>query len=42
MTLCTFSPKTSPRDPPLTVKSWLKTQTLRSSIVPIPTTTPSV
>ena len=31
-----FSPITSPSEPPKTVKSWLKTQTWRPSIVPCP------
>ena len=34
MTLTIFSPKTSPSEPPKTVKSWAKTQTGRPSIVP--------
>ena len=34
MTLTIFSPKTSPSDPPKTVKSWAKTQTGRPSTVP--------
>ena len=42
MTLWIFSAKTSPRAPPNTVKSWLKMQTRRPSIVPKPVTTPSV
>ena len=42
MILWTFSPKTSPSDPPLTVKSWLKMHTLRPSMVPKPVMTPSV
>ncbi len=37
-----FSAKTSPSEPPKTVKSWLKTQTFRPSIVPKPVITPSV
>ena len=41
MTLTIFSPKTSPSDPPNTVKSWLNTQTGRPSTVPYPVTTPS-
>ena len=41
MTFTIFSAKTSPRLPPKTVKSWLKTNTLRPSIVPWPVTTPS-
>ena len=42
MTLWIFSAKTSPRAPPKTVKSWLKMQTRRPSMVPNPVTTPSV
>ena len=42
MILWTFSPNTSPSDPPLTVKSWLNRQILRPSTVPKPVTTPSV
>ena len=42
MTLWIFSANTSPRAPPKTVKSWLKTQTRRPSMVPKPVTTPSV
>ena len=34
MTLHIFSAITSPSEPPKTVKSWLKTNTGRSSIVP--------
>ena len=34
MTLTIFSPKTSPRDPPKTVKSWAKTATWRPSTMP--------
>ena len=34
ITLVIFSPYTSPRDPPNTVKSWEKTQTMRPSMVP--------
>ena len=34
MTLTIFSPNTSPRLPPKTVKSWAKTQTGRPSTVP--------
>ena len=34
MTLTIFSPNTSPREPPKTVKSWAKTQTWRPSTVP--------
>jgi hypothetical protein len=41
MTFTIFSAKTSPRDPPSTVKSWLNTQTGRPSIVPCPVMTPS-
>ena len=41
MTLTIFSANTSPRLPPKTVKSWLKTKTLRPSISPWPVTTPS-
>ena len=41
MTLTIFSAKTSPRLPPKTVKSWLKTKTRRPSMVPWPVTTPS-
>ena len=36
-----FSAITSPSEPPKTVKSWLKTQTRRPSIVPWPVTTAS-
>jgi len=36
-----FSPNTSPRDPPKTVKSWENTHTGRPSIVPKPMMTPS-
>ena len=36
MTLWIFSAKTSPRAPPKTVKSWLKMQTRRPSMVPKP------
>ncbi len=42
MTLWIFSACASPSAPPNTVKSWLNTQTRRSSIVPKPVTTPSV
>ena len=42
ITLWIFSANTSPRAPPKTVKSWLKTQTRRPSMVPNPVTTPSV
>ena len=42
MTLWIFSANTSPSAPPKTVKSWLKTNTLRPSTVPQPVTTPSV
>jgi hypothetical protein len=41
MTLTIFSPCTSPRAPPKTVKSWENTATGRPSIVPYPVTTPS-
>ncbi len=41
ITLMIFSPKTSPSEPPKTVKSWAKTHTGRPSIVPCPVTTPS-
>ena len=41
MTLITFSAKTSPREPPKTEASWLKSITSRPSIFPIPVTTPS-
>ncbi|CAA9482488.1 MAG: hypothetical protein AVDCRST_MAG12-1594 [uncultured Rubrobacteraceae bacterium] len=41
MTLHIFSAITSPSDPPNTVKSWEKTQTLRPSMVPQPVTTAS-
>ena len=41
MTLTIFSPKTSPREPPKTVKSWANTHTCRPSTVPYPVTTPS-
>jgi len=41
MTLQTFSANAPDRLPPKTVKSWLKTQTWRPSIVPYPVTTPS-
>jgi hypothetical protein len=41
MTLTIFSPNTSPRLPPKTVKSWAKTHTWRPSTVPYPVTTPS-
>ncbi len=34
ITLTIFSPKTSPREPPKTVKSCAKTQTCRPSMVP--------
>ena len=34
MTLHIFSAMTSPSEPPKTVKSWLKTKTVRPSIVP--------
>ena len=42
MTLCTFSAKASPSDPPKTVKSWEKRKTWRPSTVPQPVITPSV
>jgi hypothetical protein len=41
MILHIFSAMTSPSEPPNTVKSWLKTQTRRPSIVPWPVTTAS-
>src|SRR5918994_1143586 len=41
MTLTIFSPKTSPRLPPKTVKSCANTATWRPSTVPNPVTTPS-
>ena len=41
ITLHIFSAITSPSEPPKTVKSWLKTQTRRPSIVPWPVTTAS-
>ena len=41
MILHIFSAMTSPSEPPKTVKSWLKTQTRRPSIVPWPVTTAS-
>lgn len=41
ITLTIFSPNTSPREPPETVKSWLKIATGRPSTVPYPVTTPS-
>ncbi len=41
MTFTIFSPKTSPSEPPKTVKSCAKTQTCRPSTVPYPVTTPS-
>ena len=41
ITLTIFSPKTSPRLPPKTVKSWANTHTWRPSMVPNPVTTPS-
>ena len=34
ITLTIFSPKTSPSEPPKTVKSWAKTHTCRPSTVP--------
>ena len=42
ITLWIFSANTSPSAPPKTVKSWLKMQTRRPSMVPNPVTTPSV
>ena len=41
MTLVIFSPYTSPREPPNTVKSWENTHTGRPSMVPYPVITPS-
>ena len=41
MTLHIFSAIASPSEPPNTVKSWLNTNTGRSSIVPYPVTTAS-
>ncbi len=41
MTLTIFSPKTSPSEPPKTVKSCAKTATGRPATVPYPVTTPS-
>jgi hypothetical protein len=41
ITLTIFSPKTSPSDPPKTVKSCANTQTCLPSTVPYPVTTPS-
>ena len=41
MILMIFSPKTSPREPPNTVKSWLNRHTGRPSTVPKPVITPS-
>ena len=41
MTLQIFSACVSDSDPPKTVKSWLKTNTSRPSMVPCPVTTPS-
>ena len=41
MTLQIFSAYASDNEPPKTVKSWLKTKTVRPSIVPWPVTTPS-
>ncbi len=41
MTLQIFSAYASDSDPPKTVKSWLKTNTVRPSISPWPVTTPS-
>src|SRR3990172_8240498 len=42
MILQIFSACASDSEPPNTVKSWLKTKTVRPSIVPWPVTTPSV
>ena len=42
ISLWIFSANTSPSAPPNTVKSWLKTNTLRPSTVPHPVITPSV
>ena len=41
MTLQIFSAYASDNEPPNTVKSWLKTKTVRPSIAPWPVTTPS-
>ena len=41
MILHIFSPITSPREPPKTVKSWLNTHTGRPSMSPWPVTTAS-
>ena len=41
MALAIFSPTTVESDPPKTVKSWEKRQTLRPSILPQPVTTAS-
>ena len=41
MTLLIFWEWASPSEPPITVKSWLKTKTSRPSIVPWPVMTPS-
>ena len=41
ISLTIFSPITSPREPPKTVKSWLNTHMRRPSIVPWPVTTAS-
>ena len=41
MILTIFSPNTSPKDPPKTVKSWENTHTCRPSIDPKPMMTPS-
>ena len=41
MTLQILAACCSPREPPKTVKSWLKTKTFLPSIVPQPVTTPS-
>ncbi len=42
ITFWIFSANTSPREPPLMVKSWLNTKTLRPSTVPQPVMMPSV
>ena len=42
ITLWSFSANTSPSAPPMTVKSWANTKTLRPSTVPQPVITPSV
>ncbi len=41
ITFTIFSPKTSPSDPPNTLKSCENTHTGRPSIVPVPVITPS-